>query len=578
MTQRLDRSLESLQTALERWECAVGAHPKVYQYLFPNGEDWRDLLRFKLLPHLRNGGCLIVSITGGTNTGKSTIINRLVGASVSPVRYTAAATSHPLLACPPSRLEDCMSGYLISKYQPRPVERIEDVLDSSVARDHFFVQVVEELSENHLYLDTPDIDSIEKDNWEVAEDIRAAGDVVIAVLTQEKYKDEKVISFYKEALSGGRIIFPLMNKARKRDDFAAAREQLRDFCAEVGLADPPCFVLPYDEDIDDHPAGAIPGLSVSQDLKQYLQDIDIPQVKEQVYHKTLDAMQRDMQPFIERTEQLGLDLHGTLQQATRRIDQVVDAYSPTPGEKVGVLLHEFIKQKRWRMTRMLGLAGAQILHTGKQISGKLLKRAGQESEELSPEEKIYAMNRSRLLAQTHRFLESCVDIRKQLSAPLDGAMPAQLPEQDAAIEKVLQQALGNTEESTLFREAMWEKLEAWWQEHPGQRKVIMGLDNFFIYGPTSAILLLGTVTGGFGTAELMASISYVSAPLYNALLRSDLSEWWLSIMEPWLVEQRAHFRDALEEHLAQPMFQELRALEQLMQSEDLAEIRKGVVL
>ncbi len=53
----------------------------------------------KLLPELKNPNLLplIVSLVGGTNTGKSTFFNALVGMILSEARISAGATKHPLI-------------------------------------------------------------------------------------------------------------------------------------------------------------------------------------------------------------------------------------------------------------------------------------------------------------------------------------------------------------------------------------------------------------------------------------------------------------------------------------------------
>ena len=84
-------------------------------------------------------------------------------------------------------------------------------------------------------MDTPDVDSIDKRNWEVADHIRAAGDVLVAVVTGEKYKDDRVIQYFKEAAASGRMLIPVMNKANPADDFDVARKQLKEFCNDVGI-------------------------------------------------------------------------------------------------------------------------------------------------------------------------------------------------------------------------------------------------------------------------------------------------------------------------------------------------------
>ena len=99
---------------------------------------------------------------------------------------------------------------------------------------------------DHLVLmDTPDVDSIMKRNWEVAAHLRAAGDVMIAVITGEKYKDERVVEFFRQAVSAGRVVVPVMNKANPAENFAVARRQTEEFCHDVGI-EGPAFVISHD--------------------------------------------------------------------------------------------------------------------------------------------------------------------------------------------------------------------------------------------------------------------------------------------------------------------------------------------
>ena len=57
------------------------------------------LIERKLLPELDspNGLPLLVSVTGGGNTGKSTVFNGLAGVLASEVKTTGLTTKHPLI-------------------------------------------------------------------------------------------------------------------------------------------------------------------------------------------------------------------------------------------------------------------------------------------------------------------------------------------------------------------------------------------------------------------------------------------------------------------------------------------------
>jgi len=70
---------------------------------------------------------------------------------------------------------------------------------------------------SHLVLaDTPDLDSVEVDNRQIAEDLFLLSDAVIFVTSQEKYADEVPYQFLLRVLQGQRPSFVLFNKAEER--------------------------------------------------------------------------------------------------------------------------------------------------------------------------------------------------------------------------------------------------------------------------------------------------------------------------------------------------------------------------
>ena len=97
-----------------------------------------------------------------------------------------------------------------------------------------------------LLLDTPDIDSDAPVNWHRADIIRQASDVLIAVLTQQKYNDAAVKQFFRKAAEADKPIIVLFNQV----DLAADREYwplwLNTFAEETGARPELVYVVPYD--------------------------------------------------------------------------------------------------------------------------------------------------------------------------------------------------------------------------------------------------------------------------------------------------------------------------------------------
>src|SRR5690606_15041064 len=143
------------------------------------------------------------------------------------------------------RAAQCLDGKLLPEFRPMPLERPENATDPDVPADALLVTTIEQLPDRMVVMDTPDVDSIDRRNWSVAEHIRAAGDILLAVLTGEKYRDDRVVQFFREANRSGRIVVPLMNKANPAESFSIARQQVQAFREDSG-ADGPAFVLAHD--------------------------------------------------------------------------------------------------------------------------------------------------------------------------------------------------------------------------------------------------------------------------------------------------------------------------------------------
>ena len=68
----------------------------------PGSTAWHANLFQKLLPQVAGSPYLIVAVAGGTNIGKSTMFNHLVGFPASRVHPDATQTRHPVCLLPQS--------------------------------------------------------------------------------------------------------------------------------------------------------------------------------------------------------------------------------------------------------------------------------------------------------------------------------------------------------------------------------------------------------------------------------------------------------------------------------------------
>ncbi|MEX0718425.1 MAG: GTPase [Planctomycetaceae bacterium] len=209
------------------------------------GREWYELLARKLLPQLRDDAFLVVAVVGGTNIGKSVVFNHIAGAKASATSPLASGTKHPVCLAPAGfderhDLADIFQGFRIEEWT-----RSESALEEH-AEHRLFWQTNPALPENLLVLDTPDIDSDTPVNWERADHIRRAADVLIAVLTQQKYNDAAVKRFFRQAAEEDKAVVVLFNQCELPDDEEYWPLWLATFCGETGIDPELIYIAPSD--------------------------------------------------------------------------------------------------------------------------------------------------------------------------------------------------------------------------------------------------------------------------------------------------------------------------------------------
>ena len=97
-----------------------------------------------------------------------------------------------------------------------------------------------------ILLDTPDVDGTLRENWHRAELVRNACDVLIAVLTQQKYNDAAVRDFFAAAAAARKsviVVFNMVDWPRQRERIGG---WLRTFTAETGIEPLAVYAAPHD--------------------------------------------------------------------------------------------------------------------------------------------------------------------------------------------------------------------------------------------------------------------------------------------------------------------------------------------
>ena len=180
------------------------------------------LLRVKLTFEARRTptSAPFVVVAGGTNVGKSTVFNWLVGEAIGSSSPLARHTKAPTVYVPRKELPNIPEGVLLPSYARMTLERPDDAAaepegERPVA---YFLRLHEnpEAAERVL-IDSPDIDSTHDRNREVAEDLLFLADQVVFVSTPEKYNDELCVRYLKRAVELQKHLLCVLNKGADAD-------------------------------------------------------------------------------------------------------------------------------------------------------------------------------------------------------------------------------------------------------------------------------------------------------------------------------------------------------------------------
>ncbi|MDT7579877.1 MAG: hypothetical protein QOK35_1141, partial [Pseudonocardiales bacterium] len=270
-----------------------------------------------VLPRLRRLDAPLLTVVGGsTGAGKSTVVNSLVRAQVTPSGVLRPTTRSPVLVCHP----DDVRWFSDTRVLP------ELTRTSGSGTDHRTLQLVPSpsLSPGLAFLDAPDIDSVVTANRRLATQLLAAADLWLFVTTAARYADAVPWDVLQTAQERGTALAVLLDRVPPgaEDDIAA---HLREMLAAHGLAEAPLFVVP-ETALD---AGLLPDPVVAP-LRDWFASLaqDAAQ-RAAVVRRTLDGALDSLRP---RTAGLAAQAHAQVDAATRLRADARQAYASALAE------------------------------------------------------------------------------------------------------------------------------------------------------------------------------------------------------------------------------------------------------
>jgi hypothetical protein len=188
-----------------------------------------------LVPRLSRLDAPLLAVVGGpTGAGKSTLVNSLVRAPVSPAGALRPTTRAPLVVCHSADAPWFASGELLPGLVrgTRPGERTLQLATAP------------ELTPGLALLDAPDIDSVVRSNRELGNEVLAAGDLWLFVTTSNRYADAVPWAVLRGALERGTPVAIVLDRVPEAASGEVA-SHLGQMLSDNGLGGAPLFVIPH---------------------------------------------------------------------------------------------------------------------------------------------------------------------------------------------------------------------------------------------------------------------------------------------------------------------------------------------
>jgi hypothetical protein len=291
-----------------------------------------------ILPRLVQADAPLLAVVGGsTGAGKSTLVNSLVGRSVTKSGVLRPTTRSPVLVHHPKD-SDWFQHERILPDLERTTNPTNDV-------GALHLKAVDTVPPGVAILDAPDVDSVDAGNRALAGQLLAAGDLWLFVTSASRYADEVPWSFLRKAAERSAAVAIILDRTTERA-IQEVRGHLARMLTARGLKDCPLFAVP-ESTIDAE--GLLPPDVVAQ-LRGWLVDLaaDVD-VRTQIIQKTLDGAVRQVVYRTHAVADAAAEQHEIGESLAEEVNEIYDTTIEEIGSSVAdgtVLRGEVLV--RWR--------------------------------------------------------------------------------------------------------------------------------------------------------------------------------------------------------------------------------------
>jgi energy-coupling factor transporter ATP-binding protein EcfA2 len=188
-----------------------------------------------LLPRLRDLDAPLLTVVGGsTGAGKSTLVNSLVGASVTTAGVLRPTTRGPVLVCARADV-GAFSG-------ERVLPGLARVTGAAGGPGTLQLVVRDDVPAGLALLDAPDVDSVVESNRELAGQLLAAADLWVFVTTAARYADAVPWDVLRTAQERGTALAVVLDRVPP-EAVGEVAQDLAGMLQRAGLSTARLFVV-----------------------------------------------------------------------------------------------------------------------------------------------------------------------------------------------------------------------------------------------------------------------------------------------------------------------------------------------
>lgn len=193
-----------------------------------------ERLRRDLLPRVSSDEpLLLVAIAGPNNVGKSSLFNALVRKHLSPARAEGGLTKQCLASAHPRLWASEVRELIERRYEVVRVGAEPPPVDKPGPPGRLYLALSDEAPEGLLVMDTPDFDSVYRQNRQNTEALLVTVDVIVFMVSRQTYQNAALVDFLREAVGRGRPYLLVYNEASRPE---VARAHLEKLTSDVGHA------------------------------------------------------------------------------------------------------------------------------------------------------------------------------------------------------------------------------------------------------------------------------------------------------------------------------------------------------